>query len=132
MKRPALTISSRHAFSLAELLVVIAVIGIIAALAIPNISAITTRSHYAKDERNAQNIASMAMAAKAAGANTAGWNSVDELVQELENGITVTSVAGQPPMEFKISGLSADDRLALVDYLSVTNGGQISYIAASN
>lgn len=132
MKRPALTISSRQAFSLAELLVVIAVIGIIAALAIPNISAITTSSHYAKDERNAQNIASMAIAAKAAGADTSGWNSVPDLVQALEDGVTVPAVGGQPPVEFKISGLSADDRAAIASYLSVTNGGQISYIAASN
>lgn len=131
MKRPTKTISSRHAFSLAELLVVIAVIGIIAALAIPNISAITTHSHFAKDERNAQNVASMALAAKAAGADTSSWNSVNDLVDALEVGIQVSPVPGHAPLEFKLSGLSATDREGLNDFIIVDNG-QVSYVASSN
>ncbi len=57
----------KKGFSLVELLVVIAVIGVIAAIAIPAMSGIFGKSEEAKTKRNAQNIASVYAAAKAAG-----------------------------------------------------------------
>jgi len=57
----------RQAFSLVELLVVIAVIAIIAAIAIPNTATITDTAKASKDRRNAQSIASVYRAARAAG-----------------------------------------------------------------
>jgi prepilin-type N-terminal cleavage/methylation domain-containing protein len=55
-------------FSLVELLVVIAVIGILAAVAIAAMSGIFTRAEEAKAKRQAQNIVTTYAAAKAAGA----------------------------------------------------------------
>lgn len=55
------------AFSLVEMLVVIAVIGIIAAIAVPNIGRINDAAKDATWRRNAQNIASVFASAQAAG-----------------------------------------------------------------
>ncbi len=55
------------AFSLVEMLVVIAVIGIIAAIAVPNIGKINDAAKDATYRRNAQNIASVFASAQAAG-----------------------------------------------------------------
>ena len=54
-------------FSLVEMLVVIAVIGIIAAIAVPMIGNITGKAETNTHRRNAQNIASVYSAAVAAG-----------------------------------------------------------------
>lgn len=58
-------------FSLVEMLVVIAVIGIIAAIAVPNIGRINDSAKDATYRRNAQNIASVFASAQAAGHNFA-------------------------------------------------------------
>jgi len=54
-------------FSLVEMLVVIAVIGIIAAIAIPNIGKINDSAKDSRKRRNAQNLASVYASAQAAG-----------------------------------------------------------------
>lgn len=59
--------SSKAGFSLVEMLVVIAVIGIIAAIAVPNIGRINESAKDATYRRNAQNLASVYSAALAAG-----------------------------------------------------------------
>jgi prepilin-type N-terminal cleavage/methylation domain-containing protein len=59
--------SVKAGFSLVEMLVVIAVIGIIAAIAVPNIGRINDAAKDATYKRNAQNIASVFASAQAAG-----------------------------------------------------------------
>jgi prepilin-type N-terminal cleavage/methylation domain-containing protein len=76
-------------FSLVELLVVIAVIGIMAAIAIPMISNINSNATAAKNKRNAQNIASVYGAACAAG-------STDVLAATDVAGIVTALQGGKP------------------------------------
>lgn len=59
--------SFKAGFSLVEMLVVIAVIGIIAAIAVPNIGRINDSAKDATYRRNAQNVASVFASAQAAG-----------------------------------------------------------------
>ena len=66
--------SSSKGFSLVEMLVVIAVIGIVAAIAVPSIGSITGSAHAATDKRNAQNLASIYQSGVAGGI---AWGATD-------------------------------------------------------
>jgi prepilin-type N-terminal cleavage/methylation domain-containing protein len=74
---------SKRGFSLVEMLVVIAVIGIIAAIAVPTIGSITRKANEAKARRNAQNLAAVGASAQAVGyeyISTTKEGAADELV----------------------------------------------------
>lgn len=73
MKNIKLNTSRKAGFSLVEMLVVIAIIGIIAAIAIPNIGALNDNARDAAAKRNAQTVASVLNAAVAAGVDSSTW-----------------------------------------------------------
>ncbi len=104
------------AFSLVEMLVVIAVIAIVTGIAIPNLAGLSSRANFAKDERHAQDIASLAAAARAAGA-TNQWTTVEAAIEDLEN--TVTVAIGTNIVEFRIELLADEDRVNVAQYLGV-------------
>ena len=59
--------TAKHGFSLVEMLVVIAVIGIIAAIAIPSIATVNAAATKAEQQRNAQTVCSIFNAGQSAG-----------------------------------------------------------------
>lgn len=108
--------SSSSGFSLVEMLVVIAVIAIVTGIAIPNLAGLSSRANFAKDERHAQDIASLAAAARAAGA-TNQWTTVDAVIEDLENTISVP--VGAEVVQFRIELLAQEDRVNVAQYLGV-------------
>ena len=78
-------------FSLVEMLVVIAVIGIIAAIAVPNIGRINDSAKDAPYRRNAQNIASVFASAQAAGVDFSASSTAEaDIIDAIIAGATVS------------------------------------------
>ena len=93
---------------------VIAVIAIIAAVAIPNLLNVSAKTIYAKDRRNAQTVAAVASAAKAAGV-TNDLSGTDAIQTLQPPGVSVTS-AGQL-LTFSVSPMSTDEQTGAADHL---------------
>lgn len=93
MKNMKVNASRKGGFSLVEMLVVIAIIGIIAAIAIPNIGSLNDSARNAAAKRNAQNIASVLNAAVAAGADLGTISTASDLVDKAVTGVTPTDGA---------------------------------------
>lgn len=111
------------AFSLVELLVVIAVIGVMAAIGITALGGIYRNAQTKKDQRNAQTIVSVAMSAHAAGIELATTSKTD-LVDQLSEGVT-SMVAGSPVV-FRLSALSTEEISGASPYI-VLEDGYVTY-----
>jgi len=112
-------------FSLVEMLVVIAVIGIIAAIAVPTIGSITAQANKNKAKRNAQNLASVYSAALAAGATISG--ATDTAICDLLI-VGVTGADAFAGTYFQVPNMSDTERDAAVVYLDIDGiTGQLVY-----
>ena len=118
-------------FSLVEMLVVIAVIGVIAAIAVPNISKINRGARYAKDQRNAQQIASVVAAGDAAGHDFVGTATAPAaVITAVVAGHTMTAVEN-PSLAgtfFGVPALGAVEQTGATKFLTVV-GGRLVYDA---
>lgn len=114
-------------FSLVEMLVVISVIGIIAAIGVPAIDNITGKADTNAAKRNAQSAATLHAGAVSAGAE---FTATDKsgILDELVAGKAGGDVSGS---QFKMSPLSARERSQALEYLAYNEAtGALSYVPA--
>lgn len=110
MKPPT---ASPSGLSLVELLTTLAVVGIVTAVALPNITNISTSANRVKNQQNAQYIVSVASAVRAAGYTNA-WADEDALIDDLSVGIN------QRNMSFSISPLGPEEITGAKEYFYVS------------
>lgn len=118
------------AFSLIEILVVIAVLAILLSIAIPTIRHTLQLAAESKNRRNAQHLATISAAMISAGHK--GTNSVNSWITMLTNGESVTNSFGETIGYFRSDDLNPDDITALSPYISITNSQLIYRPEGSN
>lgn len=109
--------SLKAGFSLVEMLVVIAVIGIIAAIAVPNIGRINDSAKDATYRRNAQSLASIFASAQAAGVDFSSASTKEaDIIKAMIKGASVSD-ADSPfnGTYFGVPGLDATDAVSETD-----------------
>ncbi|MFZ4763521.1 MAG: type II secretion system protein [Roseimicrobium sp.] len=127
MKNTSIIKSFKKGFSLVEMLVVIAVIGVIAAIAIPNIADVDTASRIARDQRNAQNLASVYASARAAGVPTGDLGTdVGSAVDALVTGVAVPNDGSAfANSQFRVPNLEDPDKTSCQEYLKYEGGALV-------
>ncbi len=113
-----------------EMLSVIGVIGVISAIAIPNISRIRESAETATAQRNAQNLASVFISARAAGVDLLAEGNLEKTVSNIVAG----DVAAEGVFEgsyFGIPGLSEDEQTAALGFLAL-QGQELFYQSSAS
>jgi prepilin-type N-terminal cleavage/methylation domain-containing protein len=112
-------------FSLMEMLIVIAVIAVLANLALIAFGSVSTTATEMKDRRNAQEIATISAAARAAGADFVVLSDKAATVENLAAG-TAPSRGIFKGRRFALPSMGSQDRTAAMNYLAF-NGGELIY-----
>lgn len=113
-------------FTLIEMLMTIAIIGFVASIAVPNMSALHSGDvKETRHRRNAQEIASVFVTAQAAGLNFTAPGSLEQTVRNIATGGSPTEGPFQAKI-YAVKGLLEEDITGVQKYLSL-NGEVLSY-----
>lgn len=121
-KRPKLT---QRGFSLTELLVTIAFMGVLSSLAVTALSGARQGAVDQKDKRNAQEIASVAAIAKAAGAPFVVPGNEQATIENLREGCSPSQGAFKGKV-FKLPSLGEPEILGAMRFLAL-NDSELQY-----
>ena len=117
---------NRGGFSLVEILVVMAVIGAVTAVAVPTIGRMNDAAAVAKDQRNAQALASVCASAKVAGkdfvADADFPTSQHWVIHALRAGDTISQAGPFQGNFFGVPNISEEDIYGSQAYLEVVDG----------
>lgn len=114
-------LSRQQGISLFELLMCVAIIGIMCSMALPMFGAQQDVFAAMKDKRNAQELVSECAVAKAAGINFVVPGNLDATLTNLQAGAKANSGAFKG-REFGMKGLSAEEVALSKAYLKLQNG----------
>ncbi len=118
--------SLSQAYSIVEILVVIAVIGIISAIAVPNFATFKGQSEQARAKRNAQSLSKTYAAALAAGHDFAkDETEISNVVQNIVTG-TVVILASGDDVYLSVPALATEQQVEAAAHLQLT-GGRLTY-----
>ena len=114
--------NNRKGFSLPEILSVISIIGIISAVALPNVSRVNESAKEATAKRNAQNLASVCISAQSAGLDFVAKN--DNLEETISNIVTGGHVSGGTfdGAYFGLPSVSEEEQASALRFLSILDG----------
>jgi prepilin-type N-terminal cleavage/methylation domain-containing protein len=112
---------NRRGISLFEMLLVVSILGIMGAFALPIFWQQRDVFADVKAKRNAQELVAESTVAQAAGATQLSASTVEEMVEKLLLGVRVTEgvFAGR---EFGLRAMKAEDAQAAVKHLKVVDG----------
>ena len=117
--------TTTKAFSLIELLVVVAIIGTLTSILIPMIGRMSDGAESARHRQHAQSLASTYMAGTTAGAAFLAPGNLDQTIENIVAGATVQSgvFAGE---SFRVPGIAEADRVAAARFLNL-DGDRLIY-----
>jgi prepilin-type N-terminal cleavage/methylation domain-containing protein len=113
-------LKSARGYSLVEMLVVIAVLGVLAGIAVHALATIREAGTIAADKRNAQELAALSVSAQALGATVIVPGDLMASIHNLTNGVTVEGQGGGPDRVFKLN-LAPQEQGDASQYLSMEN-----------
>ena len=122
MKNTTLVSNKKGAFSLVEMLVVIAVIGILAAIAVPNIGKINGAAEESKNRRNAQQLSSVCNAAQAAGHDFVGADLATTVTAIIAGATINDSTSPFNGSYFGVPNLTGQEITDAEQYLKISDG----------
>lgn len=114
-----------HGISLIEMLITIAILGLIVSIALPSFGGGTEGIRQARDLRNAQTACSIFASAQVAGVDFSEGNpTIQEIMQRLVKGVVVEK--GQlKGRSFALPNLGAEEIQSAVKYLAMVDGSLV-------